>query len=822
MFALNIFNSSIVLAKEQEKKVEGHGKELSKEEKKKKEIETIKKRLKKEKELNENQQTKNKQMFKSFKQQDFEDENYDLKVYLKNGAKILIYTHKKTGAQVYFNLVLDKEKAKNQDDYLIFRAPCKNDSGLVHFSEHCFTSFINTLAEKYKASSDDLNAQTSLTDFYIAAKAGMFGLNKKAEKEFIESLSKELTNPPVFEKENKIFEIEKKRILNEIKEKKSESYLILDALEREKIIDYDKGGELSQLKKIGLKDLKRFYEKYIHPSNSLLIKNIVELTPKTIKNFLFLWHENYFKHFNKKEIVGVKYEPKNKEKYIFNSWPKDSSIFECSDFKTNKKQKFKYSAQISYDSDYFDSKQNQIFLLNAKIFEDEIKQFAKKLGYKQIDFTAFSIFTLYANNKELVEEKILKENSKKIMHFVADKMKNLNEDDFLYSRYYLLKRDPEEIKNSSHFQNEHLWSDPNNYKNSSMDSNVFLSFTQTGKAFSNKFFVINKNNEIESSHEMTDNYIKQKLNLFEKFAEKGLNRIVVFEQNDKTLEQTYKKQREKYEENVRVLPIKLKDEKGKKFAVDFAKQLLNFSLGKDLNYNKGLIYKEFNFSNVIEDNFLGLYRVSKDSVKPFEDYIFKNFNELMKNFKPKERDLNELKKQYKENYNSFKDEYKTYLKQEKNTIKDLKTYLETGEIEKNSILEKKDLKIKDFIFIFPFSLINKADHSLLTFYRDYNDFYEFFNNSDLFFKKYKKKINEKATPEFIKEFLNNILIPSSNKLKQAFKKAEEKLKALDLIKLSDITDLTKTAYLVEDKNEIERVNNNLKKNIIKGLKIVRV
>ena len=62
-----------------------------------------------------------------------------------------------------------------------------------------------------------------------------------------------------------------------------------------------------------------------------------------------------------------------------------------------------------------------------------------------------------------------------------------------------------------------------------------------------------------------------------------------------------------------------------------------------------------------------------------------------------------------------------------------------------------------------------------------------------------------------KEFLNEFFLPITKKLRQAFELAEKKLKAQDSITLKDVTDLIKTAYLVKDKNEIGKVNSNIKK-----------
>ena len=544
----------------------------------------------------------------------------------------------------------------------------------------------------------------------------------------------------------------------------------------------------------------------------MLIKNVVELTPKTIKNFLFLWHKNYFKHYNKKEIKVAKYEPKNKEKYLFNNWPKDSSKFKFFDGKINKAKVYKYKAEIEYDvKDNLTVEQRQVIDLNLSVFKDEIEKFVKSLGYENFSVVEGEI-EFFGNKKELFEQKTLEENSKKVMKFIANKLKSLDEEELFKVVYYNFRNYDENIFKNLNLKDFSLWSEPNKYREFSISYFVTKSFNETGKAFSNKYFLINKNNEIENDYKTVYKYIKQNLNVYDILAEKGPKFINVFEQSDKTMEQTYKNEKEKYECLPRVVPIKLKDEKGKKFADDFAKLLFNSYLDEELNFKKGLIYGGPLYSSGIENKFLGVYKLNKDSVKPFEDYIFKNFNELMKNFKPTEKDLNEFKKQYKENYNSFKKEYEVYFENEKKIIGDLKSYIKTGKIDENSILHSnQDFKITELFNFIPNNLINGGILKLYTLCKDFKDYNEYFNIEMAFKEKYRKKSLEKITPEIAKEFLNEFFLPIIKKLKQAFKLAEEKLKALDSIKLKDVTDLTKTAYLVEDKNEIEKVNSNIKK-----------
>ena len=728
VFVLGLFNSAHILAKAEQVAQQNEQQQLSEKEKKEKNIETIKEYLKKLQDLENTMQKNLLNMFKNFKKENYEVDNYSLEVFKKNNAPILVYTHKKTGAQVYFNLVLDKEKLKQREDELVFRAPSKNDKGLVHFGEHCLLSPIaNYLMKKLKINYNDLNAKTDLQGLNFISAVGVFGLNEKLEKEYVEKLSKELINPSVFEKDNKIFEVEKRRILNEMKDKSGTNYENLDSSKSFLIREFKAGGEIPELEKVSLKDFKNFYKKYIHPSNCLLIKNVAELNSSKIKKYLNMWHENYFKHFEKKEMKDVKYEEKIKQKYLFKSWPKDSENFLAYDHEKNKEQKFNYFANFRFDTEKFTKKQLDVLEVSLEVFKEELDKFIKDLGYEN-HLRIGPFMGLLGNKKELFKKEVLEENSKKIFNFVANKLKNLSEEDLFYSinykkGYHSFNKSKIEKRN---LKNTDLWSDPEKYQNDFMYYLVKWSFLETGKPISQEYFLIN-NNELESSHELQNKYIKENLNensnIYFKFAKQGPKYINVYEKSDKTLKQMYEQQIEKYKKQERVLPIKLKDENSNKFVRDFAYFLFVKALDDELNRNQGLVYVGLYCLNAIENNFVGKFELNKDSVKDLEEYIFENFKKIMKNINIKEEELNELKKQYKEKFNSFKIEYESYFKSEVKIIKDIENYIKTGKIDKNSVLySSEDLKITDFLRFYPKYLETSLDFEFFTFYKDYKDY----------------------------------------------------------------------------------------------------
>ena len=191
----------------------------------------------------------------------------------------------------------------------------------------------------------------------------------------------------------------------------------------------------------------------------------------------------------------------------------------------------------------------------------------------------------------------------------------------------------------------------------------------------------------------------------------------------------------------------------------------------------------------------------------------------MKNINIKEKDLNELKKQYKENFKNFKVKYDDYFKNENKMMEDFKNYIKTGKIDENSILYgklygQKELKILNFFSLvkdISYSFVEDLDLYFLTMFKNHEDYKAYFEREMSFKEKYIEKVFEKPTPEFAKDFLENYLNPILKKVKEAYSLAEKKLKALDSINFKDVNDLIKTAYLVEDKNEVEKVNKNIEK-----------
>ena len=103
----------------------------------------------------------------------------------------------------------------------------------------------------------------------------------------------------------------------------------------------------------------------------------------------------------------------------------------------------------------------------------------------------------------------------------------------------------------------------------------------------------------------------------------------------------------------------------------------------------------------------------------------------------------------------------------------------------------------------------------MTFFKDFEDFKVYFEKEMSCKEKYKKMLDEKITLEFAKDFLENILKPTLKHFERAYELAEEKLKALNSITIKDVNNLIKTAYLVEDKEEIEKVNKNMRERYLK-------
>ena len=407
----------------------------------------------------------------------------------------------------------------------------------------------------------------------------------------------------------------------------------------------------------------------------------------------------------------------------------------------------------------------------------------------------------------------MEENFKKVIRFIENKLKNLSEDDFLYCKYKSLAEFAANFNGKLNKTYNNANFNPAYYLNEKIADLVKSSFLETKKVFSEKNFLINKNNELEFSNEILDECIKQNFNVYSELAKNGPKYIDVFAKSNKTMEQTYKKQCNKFEIIPRVLPIQLKEENSKKFVNDFAISLILNFLSEYLGTKKGLIYGQFMPYYKIENSFVGVFNLNKDSVKSLEDYIFKNFKKIMKNVSIKESELNELKKLYRENFNEVKKNFN--FKNENKLLKDLKKYVKTGKLEKDFNFYQEDLKVADLMFFLPLNLLEQANTFFKTLFNDFEDFNSFCKQELSLILKYEKKLNQKVTPKIAEDLLENLFKPVFKRAKNAFKLAEKKLKALDLISFKEVEKLIKTAYLVEDKAEIKKVNKNLREIYLK-------
>ena len=115
----------------------------------------------------------------------------------------------------------------------------------------------------------------------------------------------------------------------------------------------------------------------------------------------------------------------------------------------------------------------------------------------------------------------------------------------------------------------------------------------------------------------------------------------------------------------------------------------------------------------------------------------------------------------------------------------------------------------------PLNLHEQANTFFITLFKDFEDFNSFCKQELSLILKYEKKLNQKLTPKIAEDLLENLFKPVFKRAKNAFKLAEKKLKALNSITIKDVNNLIKTAYLVEDKNEVEKVNKNLREIYLK-------
>lgn len=784
---LALVNSSVVLAKKNQKKVEQ--KALTNKEKE---------------ELINNSLKLNEQKFKNFNQKDYEVEGFSLKVYFKNFIPILYYEHNKTKAKI---VLIPTFSQYDGVDFLkgntFFNLPVTNEKGINHVLEHCISSpkaaelvvkNLNKCPDEMLKKTMKANAHTGNNFLYFDYSNNLFKTNEKEFKDIYDFLA----NPSFF-KDDKLFKTEIKRILNEIKLNRSRTgpdfFIEFSALREKR--KFSVLGSYEVVKNTKLEDVKELFKNYIHPSNSLTI-NYLDLTPKDVKKYLTILKNNYFNKFSYKKPLDLKYKLKNKKPLTLNNWTPKGDVFRI--FENN--HICNYFAKVNYDLEDLNIKEK--FNFDLGFLEAKVKNLAKSLGYLNCYYdngwvndetlrekTFFIEFV--GDKKELFEEKVLKENSNKILNLLKKETEKLKDEEILEKTQLRFISKKEDVWK--------IFADPT-YFGSYSDIEMLLkySFSKTKEPFSKDVFKIKDNNVVFSKEELT-NDIKQNFKALNQLIKTGPSYIDILKKDDNLTQDVFSKYK-----NITInIPIKFK-KCDDIFLENAAKILFSDYLALDF-FKKGLGY-----TNVKTGYFYDGFTSQIFGDSKLRDEIFsylkneENFEKLISNFKVTNKDLEIFKKSYEKNVTQEVKELKNSLKKAKILKSNLEKLI-NGKITSFNTKEfgglTKNSTISDL-----YAVIFNRQIRFAVFSR--NNSFNFYKNKDLVLNNYKKtedydkhflKImdsskKEKALKkEDYEKFIKEVLNPSVEIYSELLKMFEENLKKLDGLKGYDVKKLVKTAYL---------------------------
>ncbi len=743
------------------------------------------------------QQQLNVKAFENFKKEDYEKEGFNLEVFFKYGAPILLYKHIKTGAKIII-IPTDslKEKTFFSKPSISFDFNIYNENSKRYLDEFIKSAIISN----FKVEDLKNNKFKGLNLFSVHSLSPQLEINFRdydenvSKVELEKSLKKilsSLKSPKIF-KDDKIFKLEKKRILN---------YLKNLLKEPDRLPFQTSTINIKEVENVTKNDILNFYENRVNPSNLLVINQTKLKDPKEILEFLKLLDEEYFKYYNYKKPNFPQYGSKVKNNYTVNG-EINTYAFNYEE-KEKKEEDYKFKASLgfsvntfAYPSDAFIKK--HLFLKNFKFSKKllekiKFKEYIKKLGYLNGHFE-FSYLNLFANDKSLFEKEKLKENGRKIFNYVLEKIKNIpkKEIEEKYFRNY-----DEENNGDVSLNKDYVYTNPVIYistKNSL--KNVFVeNFLYFNKPFSKKFFEITPNNEIKDSNEtLKSKFIED----FEKIDEikKEFNENPYCFINVTSKE---KKEKEKYIHKL-LIPLEIKRAKNNPTLKYLSKYFLTTNFLDIKNYEYALP-EEFTQAVKFLENYIGEYctaneKLSNDTLK----FYYKDFENSIKNYKITKEEFEKTKENFmnfitNKNFISFNP-----------GIKIIENFL------KNGYEEKKEGENQNRLF----EITNKTPRTAIfghykylledCLFENFDEYVKYTKILIEFIKKQNIRFGEgniKITKEFAKDLLENVINPFKKIVERTEKLKKEFEENIEKISFEEFVNFVKSAKPVE-KEKLEK------------------
>ncbi len=805
--------------KEPKNKGKGNEKEKQSGEKNKEDVEhskeqgkqKIEKNIKDHERVEKDQIRKNEKKYKDFNPENFQVAGYELIVHKKAGVPLLEYVHKNTNARFVF-IPVEKKYLSKLTNSVFFGAFSKDDSGIIHLGEHCFGLETERNYKKIKEKEyKQLNAQTSPYGLeYI------YSANMPNGESYVKDLLKDLQDPEVF-KNPKIFAVEKKRVVNELKFFNSvkESISPLNNL-----LYYNESGEVNTVKGISLENLKKLHRKIFHPSNMCVIE-YVDLDKKNIKKYLEGLDEildksnDIFLKTKGSDKFSSKFKYKQKEKYSRVKWPANSQeIFPYYNAASGSGKKRRFGVFFLYDLNElkFNAAQKESLTINFdKLYNASLSNAIAKLGYHDVRFIPnltdtieFSKGTVQiyisTDDENLIREDVLTKNVQKIIKLIKDEIKQKNYEDLLQIKSavdYFLGHSVK--KDGLNFSNSHIYGE----RLDLIDMGIKQSFARFKVPFSKNLFNVDENNEIIYNIDHAVNLTKDNLNSYDVLAEKGPSYIIAFEQDKTNKDQ---KNLVDFEHEEFMLPIKFSKDTKSKAVFYIACKIFNSYLNEQLNFENGLTYMEFFVPRYFFD-VVSRHRTNEQSKKEILDYVGANFESLIKNLKLSRKDFDEIKQDEKEifNKNYALKFFENYISRLEKLEKELELFCKNEDDDKLKIINK-NATVSDLIKHLPHAFVD-----LISFFESYDEYLKClkFNNKILrYTKNFKNKDKIKLNKNNVKELKENLKIKEHIEyFKKHFEFLKEIYNSFDSVKYEDVTNLLKSAKLLKE-DELKRFQKN--------------
>ena len=711
---------------------------------------------------------------------------YDLTSYYKNGAQILYLKHIKTGAKI---IIIPTDNSKEKTKFSI-----PNTS----FNFNIYDGDIRKEMDKFTRSAIESNFKVEdlknkkfeeLNNFSINVFSPnleiSFGrhdenLNNSQIEPSLKKLFGFLKNPKIF-RDDETFKLEKKRILN---------YLNNFLKEPDRFSSQTSIIKIKEVENTTKNDLFNFYESRINPSNLLVTKHADLKNLEEVLNFLKFLDKEYFSYYDCKKPNFPTYGTKVKSIYSVVAASSESNKFEGKDYNFNGFLNFSVNP-YGCENDAFIKKHLflRYFTFTEELLEKiKFKEYIKELGYLDGVFSFLSL-SLYANDKSLFEEEKLKENGKKIFNYVLEKIKNIPKKE-IEEKYF---------RNYNEENTENFY--PNNpiAYNVTRDSlkNVFVeNFLNFNEPFSEKFFKINSNNEIEDSNETLKNkFIKDFENIGD--IEKEFNEDPYCNINVYSKE---KKEEEKHLHKL-LIPIEIKINKNNSTLKFLIKHFFTTIFLDIKNYEYALPENLAQAVKFLEDYVGQFYSTNKELSNDTLNFCYNDFENSIKNYNITREDFEKTKQLFRMFITN-----KNFISSFNFGIGIIENFLKNGYEEKlANDNPNRFVKItKETTQYEVFSHCRFLLEDCL--FENFDEYVNYTKAICEFIKRHNIKPNEKnvkVTKEFAQDVLENILNPFRKIVERTENLKKEFEENIEKISFEEFVESVKSVKLVE-KEKLER------------------